>query len=328
MSCGCDILIDNRAQLQTASHSSQSPEFGSNKAPQRFLQVAPKSGHVSAACCYNRFPGDLPLRFCWGARAMPGRNLQNCEEFWWGIDDKWSAVFVQRQESLHHKVNMRSMRFFLSCYEDRTESLRELSLDFGHMDMGEKALRRNKQTCGHSRAQCLRVAIVAGLARPPLCRRAAMRTPTLPPFVEVFVEVPSIEGIEEPTAEQLTCSGSGTLPRVAPVARNNWVVGTAGTAGTAGAEDGEDAHSALDQLRRLMWHPNGLEPLEDLKPAKTQSQRQYVWLRLFTFSVIQTKQVSPWGLLWRKRADQLVRDQGCECGWKRGNCGLAGRVAH
>ena len=91
-----------------------------------------------------------------------------------------------------------------------------------------------------------------------------------------FRRSPSIEGIEEPTAEQLTCSGSGTLPRVAPVARNNWVVGTAGTAGTAGAEDGEDAHSALDQLRRLMWHPNGLEPLEDLKPAKTQSQRQYV----------------------------------------------------
>lgn len=27
---------------------------------------------------------------------------------------------------------------------------------------------------------------------------------------------PSIEGIQEPTAEQLTCSGSGTLPREAP----------------------------------------------------------------------------------------------------------------
>ena len=116
-------------------------------------------------------------------------------------------MFVQRQDCLHRKMKMRSVRFFLSCYQDRTESLQELSLDSGYIDMDEKALRRNE-----------------GLAGPAAVLRGHEDTDTT--ALRGSFRSPSIEGIQEPTAEQLTCSGSGTLPREAPVALSNYCLGT------------------------------------------------------------------------------------------------------
>ena len=65
-----------------------------------------------------------------------------------------------------------------------------------------------------------RVASMAGLAG--RCRAAVHgHKDTDTATLRGSLRSPSIEGIREPTAEQLTCSGSGTLSREAPVARSS-----------------------------------------------------------------------------------------------------------